>query len=170
MPLTTKTGDEGWTRDGGSRRVRKDDVLIEAYGVLDELQCHLWWLAAVCPSHVAAMVARWHGVVTAAAETVWGRSPEVDSAMVRSLEDDIAAVLPDPPAGFVTPGGSEASSRAHLARVVCRTAERRVVAAMGIGAPALPVLNRLSDALFALAVALGESGMESRSSQCRGSK
>lgn len=156
MPLTTKTGDRGWTHDGASRRVRKDDAGIEAYGALDELQCRMRWLGAVCPPQFAAVLARWVTAVASAAETVWGRSVAVDPAIVQSLEEDIAAVLPVPPTGFVTPGGSEASCRAHLARVACRAAERRVVAAMGIDAAAVPVLNRLSDALFALAVALGE--------------
>jgi len=157
MPLTTRQGDAGWTRDAAGRRVSKDDVVIEAYGALDELSCMLGWLGIACPEPERRMVVRWQaGVSEVLAGMCGGAGPAPD--LVQVLEANIAHLLPEPPAGFVTPGGSEASCRAHLARDACRKAERRVVAAMGHECAAIPVLNRLSDALFALAVSLDRPG------------
>lgn len=154
MPLVTRQGDEGWTRDPSGRRVSKDDPVIEALGALDHLVCMLGWLATVCPEREATMVVRWQAAVNEELGGLWGADGVARG--VEGLETDIAQLLPVPPSGFVTPGGGEASSRAHLVRVACRSAERAVVAAQGHGCPAIRLLNRLSDALFALAVALAQ--------------
>ncbi|MCU0611763.1 MAG: ATP:cob(I)alamin adenosyltransferase [Candidatus Eisenbacteria bacterium] len=153
--LTTRQGDTGWTRDASGRRVGKDDPLIEAYGALDELVCVMGWLHSACPDVHRSTVARWRAYgMSVLAGMCGGAGPDTDAVL--DLETDIARLLPEPRTGFVIPGGCEASSRAHIVRAVCRRAERRVIAAMGHESEATPVLNRLSDALFALAVALEE--------------
>ncbi len=127
---------------------------MDAYGSLDELVCLLGWLGLSCPEGERARIARWQqGVMRVLAGLGEGASHD---DLVDALEADIDALLPEPPSHFVMSGANEASCRAHLARVVCREAERRTVAALGHDCRAVPVLNRLADALFALAVALAK--------------
>ncbi|MBS3733792.1 MAG: cob(I)yrinic acid a,c-diamide adenosyltransferase [Phycisphaerae bacterium] len=171
MALYTRRGDEGQS-DRGSHRVRKCDPFFEALGTLDELSAHLGDCVrtvsqnadaaaareALAPLQaelrtLAALVAH-DGDATARAAA---DGAEALAEAVRRMEARIDAdeqrlgELSD----FVLPGGAEAACRLHLARTVCRRAERRLVAAAaaGVNVPseALRYVNRLGDLLFSLA-------------------
>ncbi len=176
MKIYTKTGDTGQTALFGGRRVDKDELRIEAYGTVDELNACLGLLADHCPADREYQVAirriqaqlfslggslasdpanrKTAGVVTVPA--VW--IEELETAI-----DTMNEALP-PLRHFILPGGHPALSYAHLARTVCRRAERRCVTldrAEAVEATIIIYLNRLSDYLFVLARALGqELGVE----------
>lgn len=163
MKIYTKKGDTGTTSLLGGTRVPKYDLRIEAYGTVDELNSYLGLLADqevladqrdfirhiqnklfVIGSQLANDATRSHFEL-----------PGLDEAEVGHLEtsiDAMEALLP-PLTNFVLPGGHQANSVAHLARCVCRRAERRVVE-LNEKAPVDPTmltyLNRLSDWLFVL--------------------
>jgi len=160
--IYTKSGDSGETSLFSGGRVAKDHLRVEAYGCLDELSSVL---GMVCseepPDEVIRQLRSVQGVllsVGAAVADVDGRL-EHDEAVwnptpLESWIDLMEASL-EPLQGFILPGGGRAASCCHLARTVCRRAERRAtkVAREGGDLPAgvLPYLNRLSDALFVLA-------------------
>lgn len=176
MKIYTRTGDNGTTGLIGGRRVRKSDPRLECYGTVDELNAALGLAIAVAPAGDPAA-----GLVPAVREVqsdlfVIGSHlatpddsppraslPPLDDAMVRRLEQQIDAAesrLP-PLRQFILPGGTEIAARLHLARTVCRRAERLLVQ-WSAEEPVPPVLlsyvNRLSDWLFVharLANALG---------------
>ncbi len=157
--IYTRTGDRGETGLAGGERCPKDDPRIEALGAVDELNAHLGLLAA----HVHEAQTR--SLLEDLQERLFELGAELASpgtplrlgpAAVRELEtriDDLEARLP-PLRRFLLPGGGVAAAQAHVARAVCRRAERRLVAlatAEPVGAHALAWLNRLSDLLFVLA-------------------
>lgn len=162
----TKTGDEGFTLRPGERRVRKSDPLVEANGALDELNA----VIGLCLRQARAdgdgnvrdaLVSLQAELLTAGAilAAIGADPPPValPEDAVRRMEgriDQAWAKLPKLTV-FLLPGGSELACRLHLARTVCRRAERAVVAAADADAdvPALLLryLNRMSDLLFALA-------------------
>ena len=163
MKIYTKKGDEGTTSLLGGTRVAKNDLRIEAYGTVDELNSYLGLIADqgvdtepvrlirsiqsnlfVIGSHLANDPSRSHFQV-----------PSLEESEVDALEasiDDMEKLL-EPLTNFVLPGGHPANSLAHVARCVCRRAERRVVE-LNDRAPVEPImlryLNRLSDWLFVL--------------------
>ncbi|MCA9149227.1 MAG: cob(I)yrinic acid a,c-diamide adenosyltransferase [Planctomycetales bacterium] len=162
MKIYTKQGDAGETGLYGGSRVAKDDIRIEAYGTLDELsaclgqaraagldaeldellqtvQCHLFVIGAQLASPLAGGPAG--NLPDSAAH-------ELEAAIDR-WENELS-----PLKNFILPGGTTAAAALHLARVVCRRAERRVVTLdrRDAVAPAtIPYLNRLGDALFVAA-------------------
>jgi cob(I)alamin adenosyltransferase len=162
MKIYTKHGDDGSTGLLGGQRLSKDDVRVTAYGTVDELDSVVGLAAAACDDpDTRDMLCRIQGallMVGSELATQPGRRPDVmiDAGHAAQLErwiDEISDEL-DPLTGFILPGGSEAASRLHVARTVCRRAERAVVTL----ARAHPVrqevsvyLNRLSDLLFTLA-------------------
>jgi len=160
MKIYTRTGDDGGTRCADGTRVPKSDRLLEAVGTLDELNSTvgLCLSAAGGDAEIAAALAP----VQAELFGVGGRlgageanaaSPG-DSALRRvERAIDAASAGLAPLRRFVLPGGCELAARLHLARTVCRRAERRVVAAADANVPAdvLKYLNRLGDLLFVLA-------------------
>ena len=169
MDIYTRTGDDGTTGRPGGRRVSKTDPLIEAHGAVDELNSHVGLCRAVIrretvPMPVASgLLAQVQedlsaiGAVLAAAGGGAPPAPTIGPGHVDALEraiDECDAKLA-PLAGFILPSGTRAACGLHVARAVCRRAERRVVAAREAGAdvPAVVVqyLNRLSDLLFVLA-------------------
>jgi cob(I)alamin adenosyltransferase len=168
VKIYTKTGDTGETSLFDNTRVRKSDARVDAYGEVDEVNACLGVArAAGVDADIGAVLeavqkdlfavgarladpsARIAGRVTKAA---------IAEAAIERLESEIdrlEAELP-PLRRFILPGGSPAGAALHLARTVCRRAERRVVA-LGTGQvePALIVyLNRLSDLLFVMARAV----------------
>jgi len=162
--IYTRTGDGGETGLLGGRRVRKSVLRVEAYGELDELNACLGLaVAAVTDAgtvdlltriqrHLFALSAR---VADARAGEPAEKTafPETNVAEIERAIDEAEETLPSLKS-FVLPGGSDAAARLHLARTVCRRAERRLVALAGQGdVPAvfLAYLNRLSDLLFVLA-------------------
>ena len=163
--IYTRGGDAGATSLGDGTRVSKTDPRIEAYGTVDELNACLGLALAApdLPDTLRAELARVQNELfdlgadlAVPLEDQRRERLRVTQAHVDGLEASLDAVNDElePLRSFVMPGGSEAAARLHLARTVCRRAERAVVA-LGAGAPvnplALAYLNRLSDLLFVFA-------------------
>jgi cob(I)alamin adenosyltransferase len=165
MKIYTKTGDDGRTGLFGGERVVKDDLRVEAYGSVDETNACLGVArAAGLSSEVDAALERIQAqlfvlgaeLATPADHRSRLRLPLLDAADVAALERDIDALEARLPAltSFVLPAGTTAASALHLARTVCRRAERRVVAIQGsaeLRSEIVIYLNRLSDLLFVMA-------------------
>lgn len=161
MKVYTRTGDNGSTVLGSGARVSKAHPRVAAYGAVDELNAVLGLLRAeTLPEDVARQLERVQkaifdvGAFLAAPSAGFVPAPEsLDAGGLETWLDTMASELPAL-ANFVLPGGARAASLAHLARTVCRRAERQVVALHDAGedvGPVIPMLNRLSDALFVLA-------------------
>jgi cob(I)alamin adenosyltransferase len=165
MPIYTRTGDQGETGLFGGGRVGKDDPRVDAYGEVDELNAAVG-LARTFPAHaelggllktvqdqlftVGAVLAT---PVDAAAQS---HVPKLEPAWATQMEKDIDRFDQELPTlrQFILPGGSSAGAALHLARTICRRAERKVVALARVDSSRAPVvvyLNRLSDYLFTLA-------------------
>ncbi len=165
MKIYTKTGDRGETGLFGGPRVRKSDPRVEAYGDVDELNASLGTARAIVEDPeldaelgriqaelfcVGAELATPHGAKARSA------IPPVDPAWTARLEravDAWDAELP-PLTRFVLPGGTRTAAALHVARTVCRRAERRAVALAAeaeVEGEVLTYLNRLSDLLFTAA-------------------
>lgn len=162
MTLYTKTGDAGLTTSLTGRRVLKDDLLMHASGSLDELNCHVGLsLAAVGAAKYKpvkqALKPIQRELFSLGAMLVGAGGSSLSDTAVKRMEQQIDAIWAELGQlhSFLLPGGCEPACRLHVARTVCRRAERGVVTLIGAQAPAPPVvlryLNRLSDLLFALA-------------------
>lgn len=167
MKIYTKTGDGGETSLFGGGRVPKHDPRVAAYGDVDELNSAIGLALATEPRDLeVALLEQIQRDLFAIGGQLATRDPtKVASALTKAQIDDRRieameaaidrgdAVLP-PLAAFVLPGGTPKAAALHLARTVCRRAERSVVA-LREREPVPPVvlvyLNRLSDLLFALA-------------------
>jgi cob(I)alamin adenosyltransferase len=163
MRIYTRTGDGGETGLLGGIRVPKDHLRVAAYGEIDELNAQIGLLRAAInePTVRGTLETIQNFLFEAGAELA--APPETPSRLgaiydgdVTFLEgaiDQIEAALPQRNQ-FILPGGTEAAGRAHLARCVCRRAERAAVhllRAEPIETHVLAFLNRLSDYLFVLA-------------------
>jgi cob(I)alamin adenosyltransferase len=161
MKIYTRTGDTGETSLFGGARVRKDDARIEAYGTIDELNSFLGVARACWPS--SSLDGQFHlvqsdlfdiGAHLASPGTSRFAGP--DSARVAALEQSIDAMESElaPLKTFILPGGSLAAANLHVARTICRRAERLVVALRDedeATKASITYLNRLSDFLFVAA-------------------
>lgn len=164
MKIYTKTGDAGDTGLFGGGRVGKDDPRVEAYGQVDELNCVLGMaraegLGPLDPLAqslqdqlftVGSILATPHDSKAAA------HIPCVQASWITAMEDamDSYDLVLAPLTAFILPGGSKPASALHLARTVCRRAERHVVPLFRQGlidAQVVVFLNRLSDLLFTMA-------------------
>ena len=168
--IYTRGGDTGETSLGDGSRVSKLDPRIAAYGATDELNAAVGVVLAggsSCPEPVRAVLARVQnelfdlGADLSVPLEREGRL-RVTQAQVDELEQDCDRFNADLPElkSFVLPGGTEAAARLHVARTVCRRAEREAIAAVGdfeLNPVALLYLNRLSDLLFILARAANAS-------------
>lgn len=164
MKIYTRTGDDGTTGLLGPGRVRKSDARVEAYGSVDELNAMLGvvraidtagWLASELVA-IQTMLFSVGAELAATAPEALAKLERVGDAEVARLEGIIDRLDAELPAltNFILPGGSALSAQLHLARTVCRRAERCVVAlsASATVAPALVrFLNRLADLLFVMA-------------------
>jgi len=170
--IYTRTGDRGTTRLVGGQEVSKDALRIEAYGTVDELNATVGMVRAelshearIPDERRAALDAWLHDVqqklfdlgsdLATYLEDRWEGQPLVEAADVGRLEGFIDRENADLGVlkSFVLPGGSRLCAALHLARTVCRRAERRVITLSGaeaVGDQVVPYLNRLSDALFVL--------------------
>ena len=155
--ITTRTGDAGETGLGDGARVPKDSARIQALGDIDELNSapRRWCSPRSCPSAVReALCEVQHDLFDLGGELSIPGHALLREEQVERLEQPLEAWNADLPAlkEFILPGGSRAAAAAHLARTVCRRAERSVVAlgrAETVGAArARRYLNRLSDLLF----------------------
>lgn len=167
MRIYTRTGDSGQTGLFGGERVSKAHPRVEAYGAVDELNSVLGLVRARLPSGpLSDFLAQVQGrlfevgaeLATARREDpkLAARVPHVTASHVAELEAWIDRLDAELPAlrGFVLPGGSEAGALLHVARAVCRRAERRVVAlaeGVAVNPEILRYLNRLGDFLFVAA-------------------
>ena len=154
--VTTGSGDDGTTGTADGRRLPKHHPRIEALGAVDELNSHLGLLRAQLPE--SGDIRELLGEVQQelfdlGAGLAGGKSARPSGAETARLEAEIEARnagLP-PLQEFVLPGGSPAAAQCHVARAVCRRAERRVAALDAAPETAAVYLNRLSDLLFVLA-------------------
>lgn len=164
--IYTRTGDAGKTGLGDGTRVAKDSARIAAIGDIDELNSAVGLvLAEELPAGIrAALEGVQHDLFDLGGEVCIPGHAMIGADHVARLEkrlDEYNAQLPALKE-FILPGGTRAAAAAHLARTVCRRAERRLVA-LGrkekVSVPARQYLNRLSDLLFVLGRALNrESG------------
>jgi cob(I)alamin adenosyltransferase len=162
MRIYTRTGDGGETSLFDGSRVHKDDARIEAYGTIDELNAVVGVLldhATLASQQEEFRNIQDHlfriGGMFADPNGPREGQPMVDASDVEGLEHWIDGMEKDLPPlrHFVLPGGSPAVSACHVARTVCRRAERRAVALDRLvvqSADAMRYLNRLSDAFFTL--------------------
>ncbi|PLX32121.1 MAG: ATP:cob(I)alamin adenosyltransferase [Ignavibacteria bacterium] len=164
MKIYTKTGDGGETGLFGGRRVSKNSVRIEAYGTVDELN------ASIGLANSAVTDARLRSMLMTIQHTLFVLGSDLATPLetknvhlrrisetdVKALElqiDTLEAEL-EPLRNFILPGGTEASSRLHVCRTICRRAERCIVQLDGtedINTFDIHYINRLSDFLFVLA-------------------
>ncbi len=165
MKIYTRTGDAGETGLFGGARVGKDDLRVEAYGTVDELNSCLGVVRALCVSVETdqSLLQIQSDLFTLGAELACAPGKEQKLRLTLLGEADILrlegwidrseAVL-EPLKNFVLPGGSSSAAELHRARTVCRRAERRTLTASR-SSPVRPevviYLNRLSDLLFVLA-------------------
>lgn len=164
--IYTRTGDEGSTALIGGTRVLKNHIRIEAYGTVDELNSWLGVISAQslaadsCQGQLLAIQDRLFTLGSQLAVDPDGNNkmklPELSAEDIVQLEswiDEMEEKLPELKS-FVLPGGDQVSSFCHVARCVCRRAERICVAMQEQGAEipldAVRYLNRLSDYLFVL--------------------
>jgi cob(I)alamin adenosyltransferase len=163
--IYTKTGDEGMTGLGGGKRVPKDSRRVEAYGTVDELNSQLGVVLTTGLSErlvtELALVQNelfdlGADLATPADSQARHPVPTVQTRHIERLEaliDELNDVV-GPLANFLLPGGSPGAAQLHVARTICRRAERVTTALArdeAVGPTVLPYLNRLSDALFVMA-------------------
>jgi cob(I)alamin adenosyltransferase len=171
MKIYTRGGDGGFTALFGGARVRKDVPRIEAYGAVDELNSVLGWAGAeLGEADLREMIGRIQSelldigseLATPEREKLESRGqrlPQVGDREIDELERWIDALEGEltPLRNFILPGGASAAAALHVARTVCRRAERRVVALAqqeSVSPEAIRYLNRLSDLLFVMARAV----------------
>ena len=168
MKIYTRTGDGGTTGLYSGKRVSKADPRVEAYGTIDELNACLGLLSAEISQRVvtwskglAHELLEQQKLLFAVGASLADDRPdsgyEVPSSASTDLEDYIDRMNDELPAmtHFILPGGDLAVSYAHLARTVCRRAERRTVEVDTVDPAVIIYLNRLSDYLFVLSRHLG---------------
>jgi cob(I)alamin adenosyltransferase len=161
----TRTGDDGTTGLGGGQRVPKDSLRIETYGTVDELSSAIGVaVAAGLEPRLTAVLQRIQndlfnlGSDLCILEDDKARMPVpvVEDRHVAALEalmDELSAELA-PLDNFILPGGTIGAAHLHVARTICRRAERQTVALARrepVGPAVVRYLNRLSDALFVMA-------------------
>ena len=163
--IYTRTGDSGETGLGDGSRTRKDSRRVAALGEIDELNSTLGvLLAEQVPGKICAILENiQHDLFDLGGDVSIPGRATMTEGQVRRLEallDEFNSALP-PLKEFILPGGTRAAGLAHLARTVCRRAERSIVAlssAEKVADPARIYLNRLSDLLFVLGRALNREG------------
>lgn len=161
MKIYTRTGDRGETSLFGGARVPKNDPRIEAYGTIDELNSFIGvarasWRDSPCDAELASVQSDLFDAGAHLASPGTSRFAGIDMSRIESLERGIDAMESElaPLKNFILPGGSMAAAQLHVARSVCRRAERLVVALHDDSAPTqstIAYLNRLSDYLFVAA-------------------
>ena len=162
--IVTRTGDAGTTGLGDGSRVPKDSARVDAIGAVDELNSTVGvLLAEPLPDPVAALLTEiQHDLFDLGGELSIPGSVAVTDGHVVRLDDAVLRFNADlgPLKDFVLPGGSRVAALAHVARTVCRRAERVVIAlarSETVAMPARIYLNRLSDLLFVLARTLNRA-------------
>lgn len=159
MKIYTRTGDKGQTSIVGGSRLPKTAPRIEAYGTVDELNSHLGLLAADADTQAPErdILLRAQNALFDIGGFLAGMPRltlnDADIAVLENSIDNMDRQLPQLN-NFILPGGSVLAARAHVARTVCRRAERRILAAatdLTIPPALLAYINRLSDWLYTFA-------------------
>lgn len=175
--IYTRTGDQGSTALGSGARVAKFDLRVCAYGTVDETNAAIGIARLYTDGDADQALARIQNDLfdlgadlcrppaEAQADGADETGLRVTDAQVVRLEEEIDAMNADlaPLRSFVLPGGSPAAAHLHLARTVCRRAERLAVELAtqeNVGAAVLRYLNRLSDYLFVMSRKLNDNGAE----------
>jgi cob(I)alamin adenosyltransferase len=168
--IYTRTGDNGTTGLGDGSRTPKDSARVEAYGTIDELNATIGVLRTGegVPGDISDLLIRIQHTLfdlggelcVPGMETIHG----IDITRLEQVLDHYNADLP-PLKEFILPGGGMAAAQCHIARTVCRRAERRVVKLARVPQEqvrpeVVGYLNRLSDLLFVLARVLARAGGE----------
>jgi cob(I)alamin adenosyltransferase len=163
--LYTRKGDDGTTALGSKTRVSKDSLRVEAYGTVDELNSVIGVALAqglsarsaeILPVIQNELFHLGSDLCFTEEDKHTHAIPQVEERHVKRLEaltDEMMSAV-GPLENFILPGGSVGSAQLHVARTVCRRAERRVVTLQreeAVGPYVLGYLNRLSDLLFAMA-------------------
>ncbi len=165
--IYTKTGDQGETGLVGGARVSKDDLRVETYGEVDELNSYLGLCRTLATSKkvtpLDTILSRIQNdlfdigslLATPSGES-WQGMPNIELPRIGELERYIDQLIDGLPElrSFVLPGGTELNSYLHIARSVCRRAERRIITLSKrepVSSNIIIYLNRLSDLLFAMA-------------------
>ncbi|MFB2862610.1 cob(I)yrinic acid a,c-diamide adenosyltransferase [Aeromonas sp. MdU4] len=166
MRIYTRQGDKGMTRLADGIRLAKDDLRVETYGYIDELNSHIGLLICEIPQQEAGLLADLHLLQqelfdlggelafsnAAQNESMW----QVNSTWTSRLEQQIdrySESLP-PLRQFILPGGSRAAAQAHVVRTLVRHCERLLLALSReerVNPEVLPYLNRMSDWFFTVA-------------------
>ncbi len=163
--IYTRKGDDGTTGLGGGQRVAKDSLRVAAYGTVDELNSAIGValanglvsrLSTALPVIQNELFHLGSDLCFLEDDKVAFNIPQIASRHVEALErlmDELNEVV-GPLENFVLPGGAPGAAQLHVARTVCRRAEREAIALSRedrIGTFVVPYLNRLSDALFIMA-------------------
>jgi cob(I)alamin adenosyltransferase len=159
VKIYTRTGDKGETALFGGKRVSKDDLRIEAYGTIDELSSFIGvarsqWPDSPIDAELASVQNDLFDIGAQLAAPGSDRFKGANTARIEQLERAIDAMERElkPLANFVLPGGSVHAAQLHVARTVCRRAERRVITLRDDATGGTVIyLNRLSDYLFVAA-------------------
>ena len=172
--IYTKSGDGGNTGLGDGTRVPKDHIRVEAYGQVDELNAVLGLIAAYCPdAPESALLRRIQndlfdlGADLCVPPPIDAATPDRALRLVAKQAEELERAIDrvneplTPLTSFILPGGTPAAAWLHLARTVCRRAERALVTLTAhepVNLQALVYLNRLSDLLFVLSRAANGGG------------
>ena len=164
MKIYTRTGDDGTTGLIGGSRLKKNNIRLEAYGTVDELNSYIGVVRSFYFEEHADSVLETiqnklfvigaHLATDQTVEMIKSQIPvEIADIMLLEIEmDKMIEVLP-PLNNFILPGGSQATAFCHVARTVCRRAERRIVELSEkseVESNLIKYINRLSDYLFVL--------------------
>ena len=163
--IYTRTGDDGSTTLGGGQRLSKASLRVEVYGTVDELNSVIGRaLASGCVDEVRTILARVQNdlfhlgsdLCFLEADKAERPAPRIEQRHVEALEASIGGFTGelDPLKNFILPGGSQTAADLHVARTICRRAERLAVTLATeeeVGEWVLRYLNRLSDVLFTVA-------------------
>jgi cob(I)alamin adenosyltransferase len=163
--IYTRKGDEGETSLGGGQRVPKDSARIAAYGTVDELNSAIGVALAhgLSPRLMETLPVIQNELFNLGSDLAFREEdkqalelPQIEDRHIQKLEaliDELNEIV-GPLQNFILPGGSRGAAQLHVARTVCRRAERAALTlarAEPIGELVLPYLNRLSDLLFVMA-------------------
>lgn len=161
----TKTGDKGETSLVGGTRVKKNDLRVECYGTIDELNAQVGvvaeWTRPISDKHYLSLKEiqnRLFVIQTLLAtedKALYAKMPQLPADATSSLEKAIDAIVDELPRNnaFIIPGGNLAGAQCHVARTVCRRAERLLVGLkehVEVEENICRYINRLSDYLFVL--------------------
>jgi len=164
MKIYTRTGDKGKTTLVGGKPVSKTHIRIEAYGTVDELIAQIGLVRDLSENELLRItllgiqdrLMTCAAILAADCEECGVKIPDIAESDIHALEiaiDEMELLLP-PLKSFILPGGSVLSSQCHIARTVCRRAERQIIrlaSELFVPDTVIKYINRLSDYLFVLA-------------------